>query len=248
MENESSTKILWTKDYSKFSFLKGNRDLVEGKINKLLNDVKNGLDLFKYCPILVSEDFHIIDGQHRFYASKKLGTNIYYIIVPDFTLAQIAKVNNNQNRWKMIDFLNCYCDAGKNREAYNILRTFSEKWKVSISLSVSLIFNEEPANASKNNSLELFRNGEFTIKHLDYAEKLLQNAKEYEPFFKEWNTRDFLACLHTLYKVGKFDQKAMIDKLILHNLQIEKKYSIKEYLQHIENLLNYRNIKRITIY
>lgn len=40
------------------------------------------MDLTMYSPIIVSEDFRIIDGQHRFEACKELGFPIYFLVMP----------------------------------------------------------------------------------------------------------------------------------------------------------------------
>lgn len=242
----SSTKIYWTQDYSRFYYLHGNRDLDEGKIKKLIRDVESGLDLFKFCPILVNETMHIIDGQHRFYVCQHLKINVYYIIVPSFMLAEIARVNNNQNRWKMQDFLNCFIDAGKNKEHYILLKEFKNKYKVSISLAVGLLAT---GNLNHNRSnLEDFRNGKFQANYPELADTLMQAALEYSEFTEINMSRDFLMALEKLHENGKFSQKEMLEKLKKHDLKIEKRANVKEYLTHMEELFNYKNSIRKTIY
>lgn len=86
--NESNTRIYYTSDYAMFHFLKGNRDLNEPKINKIVKSVTAGLNFFKYCPIMVNENYFIIDGQHRFYASISSGSN----------LNRATSINANINR------------------------------------------------------------------------------------------------------------------------------------------------------
>lgn len=244
--NESNTKICWTQDYGKFRFLHGNRDLDESKIKKLEKDVKAGMDLFKFCPILVNESMYIIDGQHRFYVCQRLKINVYYIVVPDFSLAQIARLNNNQNRWKMNDFLNCFIDSGKNKEEYKILQQFKKKHKVSISMAAGMLANG--TLMSKFNTLENFRNGMFVAKHLSKAEKLMERAQQFEPYIECYYERNFLLALEKLHDNGKFNQAEMLGKLKKHDLKIEKQPNTKSYLAHMEELFNYKNSIRKTIY
>lgn len=247
MENESSTKILWTKNYGLFSFIHGNRDLNVAKINKLIKDVENGLDLFKYCPILVNEDMHIIDGQHRFVVCQKLKRNVYYIIVPNFTLRDIARLNNNQNRWKMRDFLNCYADAGKNKADYQMLDKFIAKYGITVSMGISALYSGT-VHANGTDYLNIFRDGEFEVRFLDEATEILNVALEYEPYNDYCRNREFIATLQKLLKNGKFSHKAMLEKLEVNKLTIEKRANVKEYLAHMEELFNFKNSKRKTIY
>jgi hypothetical protein len=245
---ESTTKIYWTKDYSKFSFIHGNRDLVNVKINKLIKDVQNGLDLFQYCPILVTSNLHIIDGQHRFYVCKKLGHNVYYTIVPDCTLAQIAKVNNNQNRWKMEDFLNCYSDAGVNSTDYKLLREFVTVYPIQISMAIHMLMAGTCSSGGGKMILEAFRNGEFKVTHLDEAHNIMKHALEYEEFSDVWKSRDFIVALQKLMSGDKYSHEEMIAKLRKNNLRIEYQRNSKEYLVHLETLFNFKNSIRKTLY
>ena len=241
----STTKIYWTKDHKKFKFLPGNRDINEAKIKKLIKDVQNGLNLFQYCPILVNETMHIIDGQHRFYACIKLKYNIYYVVVPNFSLAEIARLNNNQNRWKMKDFLNCYI-GGENKIHYETLENFIQKYPINISFAVHLLAAGKTTTGGNN--LEDFRNGDFTVRHLDEAENLLSMATDYKPFTEFCYHRDFIFALQKLNDNGKYPHAEMIEKLDKNKLSIEKRANPKEYMMHLEELFNFKNSKRKTIF
>ena len=245
-DNASCTTIYWTTDYKKFHYIHGNRDLNQTKINKLIKDVQDGLDLFKYCPILVNETYHIIDGQHRFFVCTKLKMNVYYVIVTEFSLAQIAKLNNNQNRWKMKDFLSCYIDAGTRSADYKILYDFIEKYKITISAGLSILYSGKVASGGQY--LEMFRNGEFEVKFLADAEILMNAASEYAPYCDVNYNREFLSALQRLLGNGMFSQSEMIKKLHKNDLKIERKSNTKEYLAHMEELFNFKNSIRKTIY
>jgi hypothetical protein len=49
-------EILNTKEYKKFKTITGNRVISQKKVNRLKEDVENGLNLFPYCPIIVSPE------------------------------------------------------------------------------------------------------------------------------------------------------------------------------------------------
>lgn len=244
--NESSVKIYWTKDYGKFRFLKGNRDLDETKIKRILKSVENGLEFFKYCPIMINQDGYVIDGQHRFFVCKKLGLNIYYVIVPEFTLRQVAEMNNNASKWKDRDYLNCYVDVGI--EDYIQLQKFIDEQKIGIGIAISLLQNQ---NAHGNAEVrESFRDGAFRIKHYDYAVGIMEIINRFHPFCATYHTRSFIEALEQIME--GHEHAAIIDELIAklekHNLVIEQRSTAKEYLAHLEDLFNFRNSKRRRIY
>ncbi len=81
---ESSQRIFFSKEYANFKMMNGNRELNEKKINKIIDEIKSGNDMLKYYPIQVKDNngrLDILDGQHRFYISRKLKRPVFYILV-----------------------------------------------------------------------------------------------------------------------------------------------------------------------
>jgi hypothetical protein len=243
--NESSTKIHYTSDYGQFHFLRGNRDLNEAKINKIIKSVNEGLNFFKYCPILVNEDFYIIDGQHRFVCCKKMKLPIFFVIVPNFSLRQIAEINNNQSKWKTKDFMNCYIDANVNKGAYEVLNRISLEYKINLSACINLLMYGKVGSGGRS---EEFRDGNFKVNFLSETENLLSLAKDYEKFGADWKHRAFLQAIEKLLASDNYEHKAVLKKLEKCGLNIEPQSTFKEYLVHIEELYNHRNSKRQILY
>jgi len=243
--SESSTKINYTNDYSTFGFLRGNRDMNETKVNKIIKSVQEGLNFFKYCPILVNDGFYIIDGQHRFVVCKKLKLPIYYVVVPNFSLRQIAEINNNASKWKIKDFMNCYIDADVNREDYKTLEAFTNDYKINISLGINLLMYGRVGSGGQSDA---FRDGNFKVNFLDTAIKLLDLSKDYESFGADCKSRNFLQAVEKLIVSDKYDHASVIKKFEKHSHKIERQSSCKEYLTHIEELYNYKNSIRQILY
>lgn len=234
--------IFHTKDYNIFHFLKGNRDLNELKIKRIIESVEMGLDFFRYCPIMVNDHGYVIDGQHRFYVCQHLKLEVFYIIVPDFTLRQIAEMNNNASKWRDQDFLNCYIDIGI--EHYKTLAEFVDHYNVGLGIACSLL-SEGKVHAKCHDD---FKEGLFKVNFLTKAKALMELAAQFKDFFKAYNSRNFLQALEILQASSEYFQDEMIENLKLHDLKIETKSSPKEYLTHLEDLFNYRNSKRRRIY
>ena len=250
MENngtQSSVQIYFTTDHSLFNFLKGNRDLNEGKLKKIVKSVENGLNLFKYCPILVNEDFYIIDGQHRFYACKLLKIPVFYIIVNNFSLRQIAEINNNTTKWKTIDFLNCYIDSNVNYEDYNYLLEFHKKHKINLSVAISLLMDGSVAQGGSI-SMPEFKDGNFKIKYKEKVEKIINSVEDYAPYFYKTKTRNFIKAIEVLLNSDKYEHLKVIEHIKKYDQNLDEQSSYKDYLSHIEDKFNFRRSKRVTIY
>lgn len=241
---ESSTVIYWTKEYGQFRFLKGNRDLDEAKIKRIMKSIENGLEFFKYCPIMVNEQGYVIDGQHRFFVCKKLGLNVYFVVVPDFSLRQVAEMNNNASKWKDRDFMNCYIDTGV--EDYKVLADFIERHHINIGTAIGLL-SAGYAHAGTEHR-EVFRNGQFRVNEQAKAERLMNMVHDFNDYCESYTSRSFIEAIETLWESPEYDHAAMLDKLKVHNLTIEQRPTYKEYLQHMEDLFNFRNSKRRRIY
>lgn len=59
-----------TTDYNKFNTFMANRDVSRTHISSLKASIKRHPEILEAQPILVNENFKIIDGQHRFIAAQ----------------------------------------------------------------------------------------------------------------------------------------------------------------------------------
>lgn len=241
--NKASVDVLFTNDYGYFKFLKGNRDLNNGKIKRITESVSNGLNLFRYCPILINKDGYVIDGQHRFVVCKQMKLPVFYIIVPDFTLRQIAEMNQNASKWKDRDFMNCYIDTGN--ENYKVLADFIETYGINIGIAVSLLSEGKVKGVRM---IDVMRDGLFKATHLKHAKHFMGKAISLKDYCESYLSRNFLQAVEVLVESKDFSLEEFIDKLNTHGLRIDNRQSYKEYLTHIEDLFNYRNSKRKRIY
>lgn len=93
-------QILETTNYAMFSFLQENRQPHNRPM--LAESIKkHGL----LMPIDVNANLQIIDGQHRFLACMQLGLPVQYRVV-NYDAALLFEVNNLQEKWATLDWLN----------------------------------------------------------------------------------------------------------------------------------------------
>lgn len=240
-------KIHTESNYKQFRILKGNRPLVPGKVKKLIDTVKSGLNLFQYCPILVNEDMYVIDGQHRLEACKQLKFTVYYVIVPNISLVQIAQMNAVSTRWKASDFFNCFIQTGN--KDYEVLKDFQTRYNLSINAACSLLMNgSAPTGGDASGT---FKEGKFQVRHKEKAEKIMKAVYDYSQCVEDdkiLGNRNFIRAIQILLATEPYKHKEVVDKLLSKKSKIQVKSDYKQFIFHIEELFNRGNSIRRIIY
>jgi hypothetical protein len=152
-----------TKEYSKFSFSKKNREI---KI-KTVEGIKESMKKFGFIPgrpVLITKENIIIDGQHRFLAAKELKIDVEYEILEGDYLEKMIELNSTQSNWALEDYVNSY--ATQNIDCYRKLLKFQEKYDLSLSAAITVFFGSG-IHAST------IRKGEI-IKIRDNADKIME--------------------------------------------------------------------------
>lgn len=238
-------KIYWSEQYSRFSFMKGNRDLNESKIKRIIRDIEEGTDLLKYVPIVVDERYRILDGQHRFYVSKKLKRPVYYVVCPQISIQKVAKVNTNTSNWRLQDFLNCYVRMGI--QDYKRVEEFMDLHKeLKLGTAVQLLWSGRAQNGGGH--MEAFREGDFQVKHWDEACELVEFAVDFKERVPHWATPAFLRAAYQLIHSEQYDHHTMAEKLAKDSTPVQKFSNYKDYLVELEMIYNKGNHKRVPIY
>lgn len=220
-------EIKVTRDYSLFKKLDGNRD-VEKK-NALIKSIKE-LDLTMYSPIIVSDDFRIVDGQHRFEACKELNLPIYFVVMPSFNAEKAMIILNKcQSQWRNEEFFQY--NVKKVGGCYKDLKDYMDKYKIQLSYAV-LLFPEKPFETAK------VRDENFIFDKYKFCEELTDYYLSQEfrilPF---WKSKPFVRAIRYFFE--KSDKKQR-DKLKKKSLAIPQCVSYIQYNQVFENLLKMR--------
>jgi hypothetical protein len=241
-----SKKILNTTNYRQFKFLKGNRVIVKSKINKLKKSYESGLNLFEYCPVLVNQDNYIIDGQHRFETCKELKLPVYYMVVKNITLLQIAQLNSAANKWSIGDFFNCFIESGN--KDYKTLQFFKEKYNIGLGSAVALLMYGSVVDGGSG--AEQFKSGNFSVKHQEKAEKIMKAVFDYQDIVADGvlNNKHFIRAIQILLQSNLYSHKTVVEKIKAVKLKVENKKSYKDFIYQIEALYNTKNSKRQIIY
>ena len=105
IDHYSTNTIHTTYDYDHFNYIRFNRPISPKNLSKLI-ELNKEKDRFHLFPIIIDQDYNIIDGQHRFEACKQLGKPIHYLID-----------RSEEDKWKAITEVNT---AGKKHNAEDL--------------------------------------------------------------------------------------------------------------------------------
>lgn len=242
-------EIKQTFEYQKFSTISGNRTLNEKKIKNIISDIKSGLNLLPYCPIIIYTDndrFLIIDGQHRFEVSKTLKEPVYYVESEKLNLRQIALLNSRSDKWTNKNFLDCYVNLGI--QDYVTLRDFIKTHNIVYSAAISFLMTGKVVAGGSSDLMEVFRNGDFKVNFLEKSNKIViltQNLFERYIFSRD---RNLISAIDALEEKGLCDFNMLRNKIKEAPNEMCKQESRKEYIYNIEKVYNFKNRNRVAIF
>ena len=228
-------QIYYTKNLKQFKVLEGNREVEYDK--KMYEQALEGY----LIPILVNEKNEVIDGQHRLYHSDLAGTGIKYIVVDGLTKDDVIRVNINQRKWNLKDFIASYMHEGY--EDYTKLFNHINDNVMPTSSLIAIALGQDVESGTGTN---IVKSGDF--KFHDYFE-FISFLDFFERFTNETNIfrkqRKYKQCvaLYTIFKVKNVNLERVIKKVKqskgLESF-IEKNLSRKESVQFLIDTNNNR--------
>lgn len=122
---ESGRKIYTTTDYDAFIFPDWNRDVSGARVVKMVESIQTVGWLPE--PVLVNENFEVIDGQSRVKALQKLGMPIEFCIVKGIGRKECQNLNRFQKNWSAMNYIDSYASDGNGN--YVWLKQMLKKYK-----------------------------------------------------------------------------------------------------------------------
>jgi hypothetical protein len=222
-------------DYSKFKIAVGNRPVNELHLQRL---IKNFKDNYLGTTIIVNENYEIIDGQHRYFACKKLGLDFNVEIKKGFGVKEMQVLNANAKNWTCFDYLESY--IVQNNENYKILKNYMKKYKLPITICIQLL-----GGCVNGDGVKIFQNGKFEVKELREAEILGESLQTIGLFYKDYTRRSFVNAIIKLNKNKDFDIDEFIEKI--QGCDIKTYSKVEDYITRIEQIYNYRRRNKVNL-
>lgn len=109
IQHENNSKIESSREYDKFKNLGHNRKngINKSRLKELISSIKENNYLHLH-PIIVDDNFTVIDGQHRLRAAKDLNLPIFYIQQSNISERHVMNANTAQSSWSVDDIINFF--------------------------------------------------------------------------------------------------------------------------------------------
>jgi hypothetical protein len=246
-----------TNDYSKFKTLQGNRNVNSLHVRRLRESFK---EAYLLSPIIVNQNFEIIDGQHRFEAAKELGLPINFIICNNYTLNEVQLLNTNMKNWTKLDYLNAFCDLGY--PEYLKFKEFMNEFPMfGVASCEILLTNNLQRNSFHSKAAELksstnkdgcylvryFQEGDLQIR--DYK-KSVENAEkimELKPYYDGFNRPVFVTAMIGIFKIEYYSHSRLLDRLSANPTSIQHCANVTQYKLMLEDIYNFRSREKVSV-
>jgi hypothetical protein len=234
---KTNIQVQSTTDYFLFKSIDGNRNLNPLHLNRLKKSMEKN---YLISPIMVNENFKIIDGQHRFECCKELGLPVYYISINGYGLNEVHILNQNSKNWNADDYLEGYCKLGY--EHYIEYLKFKNKFGFGHNECMLLL-----RGSDSGHNIKEFYNGNFVIidynKAYETATKITLIGKYYEGFKR----KSFVRAMNEILNKPQFDFSQFIQKLKVQPTALLDCNDSSQYKLLIEEIYNYRSRDKINL-
>lgn len=234
--------VFVTNNYKLFSPFEGNRPTNQFHIKRLEKSLgENHLPV----PIVVDETYRIGDGQNRYEACMNLGLPIYYIVIPELTLEDVQLLNANVRPWDMDDYMDSYCDVGKNPD-YHTYRGFKMLYNFSHSICLIILTHGSNDKFVRNE----FKDGILKITDIAYARECAEKITAVRVYYSGYSRRSFVYAMLKCFKNPEYDHELFIEKLSKQSAKFTDQPGVNDYMRLIEEIYNFRTYEqnRVRLY
>ena len=236
-----------TRDYARFKLTDDNRDggVKEIHVQRLIDSIK-AKNLLELRPIIVNNNWEVIDGQHRLEAAKRLGVDIYYEVKADTEKHDIILLNIAE-KWQQRDYLNYYVKNGY--PEYIKLDTFLKRHNMNLRTYLGV------AIGRTHEKHETFRSGAFVMPNT-VDDSVMAIVKQTREIINTRNggvnsiytqTGRFFGALLSLFRHPQFEEGKWISNLDRMTSNFSIRATTREYISDIQKVYNWRNPNRIDL-
>lgn len=228
------TNTYMTMDYDKFTFLKTNREVNRGHVEKIKKSIQQFGNFVENEPLIFNEKLQAIDGQHRFTALKELGLPITYTIVKGYNIKHARQMNIMHRGWNMMDWARSYAEEGA-RSYQNFLTLVEENEGIPPSVVMVYAIGQRPDGISR-----IFKEGAYILPDQAMAQarmrlQFLQDCVAKNDVFK---TSAMAEALLMALNVEGFDLERMLKKLD-EVKEVPKMMTMMDSLRVVEDVYNH---------
>lgn len=224
-----------TYDYNAFKKLQGNRDIMEKRKNLLVRSINERGWIRN--PIVVNENWEVIDGQGRLEALRELGLPVEYVVARGATISDCIALNVKQSNWTNTDYVKSYATTGN--EDYAILLSHYGAHHHLPDTCVNTIAGKSN-NECGQISTEL-KEGLFTIydketlnERLEFVDRCVEALGHGNGRLRQW-----CGVFKFVYYCDKISNELFLDRLTRNKHLIAPCVTTKQILECLEDIYNY---------
>lgn len=242
--SHNDLQIHSTYDLSIFKILKGNRNLNLPHIDRLAKSIQENGTILQ--PIVVNENFEIIDGQHRLEAAKKCKSIIYYIKVIGYDLKTAIVLNVNASNWSTIDYVRSFCERGY-EDYIKLLQLHDSNKDFSIMICAELSHVNGLNHVTLYKQLDrpntdIIKRGLFLYDINNNAEYIFEAMRKINGVIVESKTTLFCRAIKKCLDNKDFHLDQFVKKCLTHPNQYRKSSKLGIVIANIEHIYNF-NVK-----
>ncbi len=219
-----------TKNYERFSFVNSNREINDLNVKKIEKSI---LEIGIQVPIVVNDNYEIIEGQHRFVALRRNDLVVPYIVSSAANENQISKLQESR-KWNAEDF--CRSLANKGNIDCQTALEFADRWFYESNKKLSIVKSLELLLDSKSfRILTPLKSGEYKV-NTTLAEnvfKAVQIMSGHEYATSPYHNKITRALKKLSYELNGLNLKA-IERMAKNNY-ITSYGTDKETYEYIKN-------------
>ena len=239
------TKVLYEKNYTKFTLFDNNRDINETHVEELIASMRKSGQLM---PVVVTPDKEVIDGQHRLKACEKLGIPVSYVVNVGGNSKQIAVMNNTQKGWKNKDFLKHFShNSHSNSSEYKKIEKFFEEYKLPFTVGIALLSDYSVGfnAASDRGPMPSFRDGSFKIDNLDKAKLIASRLIKLKSFVPNLvKIVKFSVAFVKISQLENFDLKTCYAQIEKNSNKFDKCLNQEDWNEAMVAAYNYKLVTK----
>ena len=211
MDKKVVAAVFQTSDYTAFKTLEGNRNIDPTRVNKIKKSIMdNG---YIHSPIIVNENWEVIDGQGRLEALTALGLPVEFMMFRGLTIKDCIALNVYNTGWTVMDYIESHAERGN--MSYKFLLHLITKYK---ELCITVIINSITGIiGNSSNVTNSIKTGSFECSGEQYqkADELLAYVMKFLKTIKNFHKGPLpYICMAIMfaYQLEEVDKKQLVEK------------------------------------
>lgn len=239
-------EIISTKNYEIFKTLTGNRPLDKYHLKKLKKSIEASNQIAVH-PIIVNENYEVIDGQHRLEVCKQLGIEICYILSNSIPDNHVILANVNQKPWEVENYILYFTTREKVEDYIDIKQMLiASKLKPKALLSLILgSIGKDVLEFLKTGKFRLPKNKEYEKHFYSYLDFIAYVSDKRINPMSMFTNHYFTKSFRWLCMTSGFEFSNLIKKLDLRWFDLKPQRSAEDWYKLLISIYNFKNHSKI---